>query len=47
VNAAARVVVSAMTATGHSIGDPGDAGVLNMAGLDASLPLLVNGFIRG
>ncbi|MEO3807515.1 TROVE domain-containing protein [Sphaerisporangium sp. B11E5] len=35
VNPAARVVVSAMTATGRSIGDPGDPGVLNMAGLDA------------
>ncbi|MFI7709107.1 TROVE domain-containing protein [Nonomuraea sp. NPDC049480] len=42
----ARVVVAAMTAAGYSIGDPADAGVLNMAGLDASLPLIVNGFIR-
>ncbi|MFI7702465.1 hypothetical protein [Nonomuraea sp. NPDC049480] len=41
-----RVVVAAMTAAGYSIGDPRDEGVLNVAGLDASLPLIVNGFIR-
>ncbi|MEU1387980.1 MULTISPECIES: TROVE domain-containing protein [unclassified Nonomuraea] len=46
VNADARVVIAAMTAAGHSIGDPGDEGVLNVVGLDASLPLIVNGFIR-
>ncbi|MFI7416416.1 TROVE domain-containing protein [Nonomuraea sp. NPDC049684] len=46
VNADVRVVVAAMTAAGYSIGDPKDDGVLNVAGLDASLPLIVNGFIR-
>ncbi|WP_327107473.1 TROVE domain-containing protein [Nonomuraea glycinis] len=46
VAAEARVVVAAMTAAGYSISDPADAGVLNVAGLDASLPLIVNGFIR-
>ncbi|MEV4370081.1 TROVE domain-containing protein [Nonomuraea sp. NPDC049637] len=46
VNADARVVVAAMTAAGYSIGDPEDEGVLNVVGLDASLPLIVNGFIR-
>ncbi|MEV4170286.1 TROVE domain-containing protein [Nonomuraea sp. NPDC049709] len=46
VNPDARVVVAAMTAAGHSIGDPKDGGVLNVAGLDASLPLIVNGFVR-
>ena len=46
VNGNARVVVAAMTAAGYSIGDPADGGVLNVAGLDASLPLVVNGFIR-
>ncbi|MFI6813294.1 TROVE domain-containing protein [Nonomuraea sp. NPDC050328] len=45
-SAQARVVVAAMTPAGHTIGDPGDAGVLNMAGLDASLPMVVNGFLR-
>ncbi|WP_326646655.1 TROVE domain-containing protein [Streptosporangium sp. NBC_01755] len=46
INPATRVVVAAMTAAGHTIGDPNDPGVLNMAGLDASLPMVVNGFIR-
>ncbi|MDH2426593.1 TROVE domain-containing protein [Sphaerisporangium sp. TRM90804] len=47
VNPATRVVVSAMTAAGYTIADPGDLGVLNVVGLDASLPLVVNGFLRG
>ncbi|WP_165495303.1 TROVE domain-containing protein [Actinomadura roseirufa] len=46
VNPAARVVMAAMAATGHTIGDPRDGGVLNMAGLDASLPMVVNGYVR-
>ncbi|UBU10893.1 TROVE domain-containing protein [Nonomuraea gerenzanensis] len=46
VNPDARVVVAAMTAAGYSIGDTKDEGVLNVAGLDASLPLVVNGFVR-
>jgi 60 kDa SS-A/Ro ribonucleoprotein len=47
INPAARVVVASMTATGHTIGDPKDEGVLNMAGLDASLPMVVSSFLRG
>lgn len=47
VNESSRVVVAAMAANGHSIADPRDEGVLNVAGLDASLPLVVNGFVRG
>ncbi|MEV7013598.1 TROVE domain-containing protein [Streptosporangium sp. NPDC051022] len=47
VNPEARVVVATMTPAGHSIGDPGDPGVLNVAGVDASLPMIVNGFVRG
>ncbi|MEV7013312.1 TROVE domain-containing protein [Streptosporangium sp. NPDC051022] len=46
INSNARVVVASMAANGYSIGDPADAGVLNMAGVDASLPMVVNGFIR-
>ncbi|MDF5756677.1 TROVE domain-containing protein [Spongiactinospora sp. TRM90649] len=42
---AARVVVTSMTTSGYTIGDPADPGVLNVAGIDASLPMLVNGFI--
>ena len=46
VNRDVRVVLATMTPNGHSVGDPRDEGVLNMAGLDASLPMVVNGFIR-
>ena len=45
-NPMARVVVVSMTANGTSIGDPADEGVLNIAGLDGSLPKLISGFIR-
>lgn len=47
VSPAARVVVATMAANGMTIADPKDPGVLNMAGVDASLPMVVNGFIRG
>jgi 60 kDa SS-A/Ro ribonucleoprotein len=46
VNPAAQVVVISMTAAGYSIADSRDDGVLNVAGLDASLPTLITGFIR-
>ncbi|MEW9553719.1 TROVE domain-containing protein [Nonomuraea sp. NPDC050783] len=46
VNPRARVVVASLTAAGYTIADPRDDGVLNVAGLDASLPLVVGGFIR-
>ncbi|MFI6296829.1 TROVE domain-containing protein [Nonomuraea sp. NPDC050790] len=46
INADTRVVIAAMTAAGHSIGDPSDEGVLNVAGMDASLPLIINGYVR-
>ncbi|RBQ18296.1 TROVE domain-containing protein [Spongiactinospora rosea] len=46
VNPGVRVVVAAMVPVGYTIGDPKDAGVLNMAGIDASLPLVVTGFVR-
>ncbi|MES9539674.1 TROVE domain-containing protein [Actinomadura sp. NPDC000600] len=46
VNGDVRVVLAAMAANGHTIGDPRDEGVLNMAGLDASLPMVVNGYFR-
>jgi hypothetical protein len=39
--------ISAMTAAGYSIGDPEDERVPNVVGLDASLPMIVNGFVRG
>ncbi|GAA4373514.1 TROVE domain-containing protein [Actinomadura verrucosospora] len=46
VNGDVRVLLAAMAANGHTIGDPRDEGVLHMAGLDASLPMVVNGYIR-
>lgn len=46
-NPEARVIVAAMTPAGHTIGEPGDPGILNVAGMDASLPKVVSGFIRG
>jgi 60 kDa SS-A/Ro ribonucleoprotein len=46
VNPQVRVVVVSMTATGMGIADPADVGVLNVAGLDASLPQIIAGFIR-
>ena len=45
-NQAARVIVVSMTATGYSIADPGDPGVLNVAGLDGALPKLIAGFLH-
>ncbi len=45
-NPEVRVVVAAMAAAGHTIGEPQDAGVLNVAGMDASLPRVVSAFIR-
>jgi 60 kDa SS-A/Ro ribonucleoprotein len=35
-----------MTATGMTIGDTADEGVLSVAGLDASLPRVIAGFVR-
>ncbi|MEV4806740.1 TROVE domain-containing protein [Nonomuraea sp. NPDC049421] len=46
VNPAARAVVASLAATGRTIGDPKDPGVLQMAGVDASLPMVVGGFLR-
>jgi 60 kDa SS-A/Ro ribonucleoprotein len=46
-NPNARLIVASMTAAGHTIADPRDEGVLQVAGFDASLPQLVSGFLRG
>lgn len=45
VNPKVRVIVVAMTASGYQINEPGDSGVLNVAGLDASLPQMVTGYL--
>jgi 60 kDa SS-A/Ro ribonucleoprotein len=41
-----RNVVVAMTATSHSNGDPGDPLTLQCAGLDATLPEVIRGFVN-
>lgn len=46
VNKDARVIVVSMTPMGYSIMDGNDEGVLQVAGLDSSLPRLVTGFVR-
>jgi 60 kDa SS-A/Ro ribonucleoprotein len=45
-NPGARVVLASMVAVGHSIAEPEDAGVLNIAGMDAALPMVATEFIR-
>ena len=45
INPHARVVVATVCANGHSIGDPADPGVLNIAGFDSNLPALVAGYV--
>ncbi|MFC8529846.1 TROVE domain-containing protein [Nocardia sp. NPDC057227] len=47
VNPAAKLVVVGMTATGFSIADPSDAGMLDVAGFDAAVPGLLADFARG
>jgi len=46
VNPDLRVVVVSMTATGYNVADPAQENVLQIAGLDASLPMVVSGFLR-
>jgi 60 kDa SS-A/Ro ribonucleoprotein len=41
-----RNVVAALTSTGHSIGDTGDALTLQCVGLDSSLPEIIRGFVN-
>lgn len=43
----ARLIVVAFTATEFTIADPEDAGMLDVVGLDASLPTLIQNFARG
>lgn len=43
----AKLVVVGMTATDISIADPKDDGMLDVVGLDAATPILINDFIRG
>ena len=43
----ARLIVVAMTATGFSIADPEDAGMLDVVGFDTAVPNLISEFSRG
>ena len=43
----AKLVVVGMTATGFSIADPDDGGMLDVAGFDAAVPSLIAEFARG
>lgn len=43
----ARLVVVGMTATGFSIADPTDPGMLDVAGFDSAVPQLITEFSRG
>lgn len=47
VNPDAKLVVVAMTPTQFSIADPSDAGMLDVAGFDSSVPNLLADFARG
>jgi 60 kDa SS-A/Ro ribonucleoprotein len=44
---AARLVVVGLTATGFTIADPADAGMLDVVGFDAAAPALIGDFIAG
>lgn len=43
----AKLVVVAMAGNRYTVGDPRDAGVLNVIGLDASVPQVIAQFLRG
>lgn len=43
----AKLIVVAMTATGFSIADPSDPGMLDIAGFDSAVPRLASDFARG
>lgn len=43
----AKLVVVAMCANRSSLADPNDAGMLNVVGLDTSVPNLISDFVRG
>jgi 60 kDa SS-A/Ro ribonucleoprotein len=47
VNKNAKLIVMGMTATNFSIADPTDAGMLDVVGMDASVPVIINNFIKG
>lgn len=42
----ARALFATLAPTGHTVADPKDADVLNIAGVDSSLPQVLNGWLR-
>lgn len=44
---AARLIVLAMTATGFTIADPEDAGMLDIVGIGTDTPAIVSDFAAG
>lgn len=46
-NPKARMVVMAMSASGNTIADPSDAGMMDVVGFDASVPTLLAAFAQG
>ncbi len=47
MNIPAKLIVVGMTSSGFTIGDPNDAGTLNIVGFTPDIPTIVNDFIRG
>ena len=43
----AKLLVCAFSSAGFSIADPSDPGMLDVAGLDASLPEIMRSFLLG
>jgi 60 kDa SS-A/Ro ribonucleoprotein len=43
----AKLVVVAMTSSGFSIANPDDGGMLDVVGLDATVPQLIRDFVVG
>ncbi|XP_064649111.1 RNA-binding protein RO60-like [Lineus longissimus] len=42
-----RMVVCALTSNGFTLADPSENGMLDIAGFDAGVPLLINNFVKG
>ena len=47
LNNDAKLIIVSMCANDHSVGEPGDKNILQVVGLDANTPMMINGFISG
>lgn len=43
----AKLIVCAMTSNGFTLADPGDRGMLDMAGFDSAAPDIIRQFVEG